>query len=168
MSSDCVLLSGLPPIIDAGVETLILGSFPSPSSLASQQYYAHPQNQFWRLLGAVIEQPLVAMPYDDRLRCLLDHYVGVWDIYQHCRREGALDSAIQAAETNDFSMLGMYAPKLRRVCFNGKTSARLERVFNSLGYATAVLPSSSPAYTLSFERKLEMWKALWPHRAASH
>lgn len=167
MSSDCALLRGLPPIIDSGIETLILGSFPSPSSLASQQYYAHPQNQFWRLLGAVLEQPLAAMPYAERQRCLLAHHVGVWDVYRHCRREGALDSAIQAAETNDFSALGMCAPKLWRVCFNGKTSARLVRVFDALGYATAVLPSSSPAYTLGFERKLEMWQALWPHRAAS-
>ncbi len=161
MSHDSELLHGLPPILDAGLETLILGSFPSPASLAAQQYYAHRQNQFWRLLGALLGEPLADLDYAEKQRCLLRHRVGVWDVYRRCQREGALDSAIQAAEPNDFSLLKITAPRLQRVCFNGKTSGIFERWFRDAGYATRVLPSTSPAYTLAFDRKLEMWRAAW-------
>lgn len=152
------LLTGLPPILDAGVETLILGSFPSPASLAVQQYYAHRQNQFWRLLGALTGEAFPDFDYATRQRRLLAHRIGVWDVYRCCARVGALDSAIQAAEPNDFSCLAVMVPNLRRVCFNGKTSAKFERLFAAQGYTTPVLPSSSPAYTLAFERKLDAWR----------
>ena len=161
MSHDSELLVGLPPILDAGVETLILGSFPSPASLAAQQYYAHRQNQFWRLLGALIGEPLADLDYAEKQRCLLRHHIGVWDVYRRCQREGALDSAIQAPEPNDFSLLKTAAPRLQRICFNGKTSGKFERGFRDAGYETRVLPSTSPAYTLAFDRKLEMWRAAW-------
>lgn len=154
------LLTGLPPILDAGVETLILGSFPSPASLAAQQYYAHRQNQFWRLLGALTGEAFADYDYATKQRRLLAHRVGVWDVYRRCARTGALDSAIQCAEPNDFLRLAADLPRLRRVCFNGKTSAKFERLFAAQGYATLVLPSTSPAYTLAFERKLDAWRAV--------
>jgi len=161
MNSDSVLLEGLPPILDAGVDTLILGSFPSPASLAAQHYYAHRQNQFWRLLGALLGEPLPDVDYAEKRRRLLVHRIGVWDVYRRCVRQGALDSAIQAAEPNDFSLLKTNAPVLRRVCFNGKTSGKFERWFCEQGYDTRVLPSTSPAFTLAFERKLELWRDAW-------
>ena len=161
VSGGRALLVGLPPILDAGVETLILGSFPSPASLAAQHYYAHRQNQFWRLLGALTGEALTDLDYAEKQRALLRHRIGVWDVYRCCAREGALDSAIEAGEPNDFSLLKTDAPQLRRVCFNGKTSGKFERWFRAQGYDTRVLPSSSPAYTLAFERKLELWRAVW-------
>lgn len=159
MNSDSTRLAGLPPILDAEVETLILGSFPSPASLAAQQYYAHCHNQFWRIMAAIVGEPVSGFDYAEKQRCLLRHRIGVWDVYRNCQREGALDAAIRAAEQNDFSKLEKEAPHVRRICFNGKTSGRFERYFHTLGYATCVLPSTSPAYTLSFERKLEGWRA---------
>jgi len=159
MNDDPAWLTGLPPILDAGIETLILGSFPSPASLAARQYYAHRQNQFWRLLGALTGEPLPELDYAARQRCLLAHRIGVWDVFRRCRREGALDAAIRAAEPNDFARLAVEAPRLRRVCFNGRTAARCERGFAAQGHATCVLPSSSPAYTLAFEDKLAAWRA---------
>lgn len=96
------LLVGLPPILDARIETLILGSFPSPASLVARQYYAHRQNQFWRLLGALLSQPLADLDYAEKQRTLLSHRIGLWDVYHRCTRQGALDSAIQAAALNDF------------------------------------------------------------------
>ena len=158
MSHASDTLTGLPPILDAGVETLILGSFPSPASLAAQHYYAHRQNQFWRLMGELLGEPFPGLDYPEKKRGLLRHHIGVWDVYRHCQREGALDSAIQGAEPNDFSLLKIQAPHLRRVCLNGKTSGKFERWFREQGYETCVLPSSSPAYTLSFENKLEQWR----------
>lgn len=152
------LLYGLPPIVDTGVKTLILGSFPSPASLVLRQYYGHRQNQFWRLLGAVLNEPLAAMDYAERQRRVLLRGVGVWDVYHCCWRQGSLDSAIQAPEINDFSCLRHETPQLRRVCFNGQTAGKLAGWFAQQGYQTAILPSSSPTYTLAFERKLARWR----------
>lgn len=152
-------LVGLPPIVDAGVRVLILGSFPSPASLAAQRYYAHPQNQFWRLLADVLAVPLFDLDYAGRQRALLAAGVGVWDVYGLCQREGSLDSAIRAAQPNDFARVTRVATQLRRVCFNGKTAARFAPRLASQGFDTCVLPSSSPAYTLAFADKLALWRA---------
>ncbi len=152
-------LAGLPPIVDAGVRVLILGSFPSPASLAAQRYYAHPQNQFWRLLGAVLEVPLPELDYAGKQRALLAAGIGVWDVYRFCRRDGSLDSAIRAAQPNDFAAVIRVAVRLRRVCFNGKTAARFAPRLASQGFDTCVLPSSSPAYTMAFAGKLSLWRA---------
>ena len=154
-------LIGLPPIIDADVTTLVLGSFPSPASLAAGQYYAHRQNQFWRVMADVLGEPFLELDYADKQRCLLRHGVGVWDIYHTCQREGALDAAIKAAEPNDFSQLVAVAPRLRRVCFNGQTAGRLASWFVGLGYETRILPSTSPAYTLVFSSKVARWREAW-------
>ena len=153
------LLHGLPPILDAGIKTLILGSFPSPASLAAEQYYGHRQNQFWRLLGALLGEPLPDLTYADKQRTLLRHRVGVWDVYRQCLRQGALDAAIQAAEVNDFSRLQSEAPALRSICFNGQTAGKFAGWFAQRGYLICVLPSTSPAYTLAFEGKLAAWRA---------
>ena len=152
--------TGFPPVIDGGVETLILGSFPSIASLGKAQYYAHPQNQFWRLLGAVIGEPLPEMDYESRKRTLLKHHIGLWDVIGRCVREGSLDSDIRSARHNDFERVTAVAGGLRRVFFNGKTAGRFERQFAMLGYETTVLPSSSPAYTLAFELKLAQWRQI--------
>ena len=156
---------GLPPVIDARVETLILGSFPSVASLGKAQYYGHPQNQFWRLVGAVIDQPLMEMAYEERRRTLLKHRIGLWDIIDTCKREGSLDSNIRDAGHNDYSRVTGVAKKLRRVCFNGKTAGSMEPLFAGWGYETLVLPSSSPAHTMHFDEKLKQWRQIaQPHR----
>jgi general secretion pathway protein E len=118
------LLHGLPPILDVGVRILILGSFPSPASLAAERYYAHRQNQFWRLLGVLLCEPLPVLDYADKQRSLLKHHIGIWDVYRQCRRQGALDAAIQSAEVNDFLRLREEAPQLQRICFNGRTAGK--------------------------------------------
>src|SRR3954454_357719 len=96
---------GFPPVIDARIETLILGSFPSVASLGKAQYYAHPQNHFWRLVGAVICEPLYEMDYQTRKRTLLEYHIGLWDIIDACRRDGSLDSNIRDARHNDFKQV---------------------------------------------------------------
>jgi TDG/mug DNA glycosylase family protein len=158
MPSNLDLLTGFPPIIDAGVGTLILGSFPSPVSLAAGQYYAHRQNQFWRIMAAITGEPLLELVYGERCQRLLAHRFGLWDIYHRCQRQGALDADIRAAEANDFSQLLSLAPGLRRICFNGRTAGGFERRVEALGYSSCILPSTSPAYTLAFARKLELWR----------
>ena len=151
-------LTGLAPVFDAASRCLILGSFPSPASLAAQQYYGHKQNHFWKLLGAVIEEPLFELPYPERLRRVLAHRIGIWDVYRACVRPGALDADIRAGEANDFSTLLTRAPEINRVCFNGQTAAKFAPQLARSGLETHVLPSSSPAYTLAFAIKLNRWR----------
>jgi len=140
---------------------LLLGSFPSAASLGKRQYYAHPQNQFWRLVGAVIDEPLVEMKYEQRLQTLLQYRIGLWDVIGACRRPGSLDSDIRDPRHNDFARVTHVAKKLKRVCFNGKTAGKFAPLFAEWGYATLMLPSSSPAHaTLRFEQKLGQWRKI--------
>ena len=82
-------LTGLAPVIDTGIRILVLGSFPGAASLAAQQYYAHPRNQFWRLMSALVGEELASLPYAERLPRLLAHGVGLWDVLAACEREGS-------------------------------------------------------------------------------
>lgn len=140
---------------------MILGSFPGKASLVAQQYYAHPRNQFWRLLSALLGEDLVALPYPEKLTRLQARHIGLWDAISACAREGSLDSAIRDAQTNDFKNLRHRCPALRRIAFNGKTSGRYATLLAQAGFETIVLPSSSPAHaSMTFEQKLALWRAL--------
>ncbi|KAB0642176.1 DNA-deoxyinosine glycosylase [Burkholderia latens] len=156
------MLQGFAPVVAPHTHTMILGSFPGEASLDAAQYYAHPRNQFWRLLGAVLGEPgLHELAYDARLERVLAHGIGIWDVLDACHREGSLDSAIRNAKPNDFASLREHAPLLKKVCFNGKTAGRFAGVIGEAGYETLVLPSSSPANAmLSFEQKLEHWRRI--------
>lgn len=153
------LLAGFPPVLDRSTRIVLLGSFPGAASLAADQYYAHPRNQFWRLLSAVLQDPLTGLPYEQRLQRVLSHGIGLWDVIALCEREGSLDADIRRAQANDFALLRQQCPKLRRICFNGKTSGKFAPQFADAGFETLVLPSSSPANAqLSFDEKLAQWK----------
>jgi len=153
---------GFAPVIDAGVHVLVLGSFPSPASLAARQYYGHPRNQFWPILGAVLGEPLVSLPYPDRLERLLSRRIGIWDVYATCERAGSLDSRIRAARSNDLAKLPRLAPRLRAVAFNGRVAGRFQSQIVELGYACAVLPSTSPAHAARhLDEKLAHWSAFF-------
>jgi hypoxanthine-DNA glycosylase len=155
------LLTGLAPVIASDTRILILGSFPGEASLRAQQYYAHPRNQFWKLVGALVDEDLYSLPYDDRLPRLLAHRFGLWDVLAACEREGSLDSAIRKPAANDFDRLRHLCPELETVGFNGQASGKFAPQFAEAGYRTVVLPSSSPAHmALSFEQKLERWRGL--------
>ncbi|MGI4842259.1 MAG: DNA-deoxyinosine glycosylase [Janthinobacterium lividum] len=154
-------LTGLAPVIDAEVRILVLGSFPGAASLAAGRYYAHPRNQFWRLISAVTGEDLASLPYEKRLPRLLAHHVGLWDVLAGCEREGSLDSAIRKPAANDFERLRVLCPRLETVGFNGQASGKFAPQFAAAGYRTLVLPSSSPAHmAMSFEQKLEVWRQL--------
>ena len=139
-------LRGFRPVIDRHVKRLILGSFPSEASLAAGQYYAHPRNQFWRLVGDLIGEPLYTVPYRTRLQRVLKHQLGLWDVLAACDREGSGDAAIRNHEANQFERLHRLAPKLSTVAFNGQTAGRFAPEFSAGGFHTAILPSSSPAH----------------------
>lgn len=152
-------LRGFAPVLDGGIETLILGSFPSETSLAAGQYYAHPSNQFWPILGRLLDEPLPSLAYRARLARLLAHRIGLWDVLGACERAGSLDADIRAARPNDFAALLAAAPRLRHVLFNGRSAGRFAPHFAAAGFGVAVLPSTSAAHAgCSLERKLCAWR----------
>lgn len=150
------------PVVDTHTRLLILGSLPGDASLRAGQYYGHPQNGFWRLVGGVIAVDLVALPYPERLAALKAAGVGLWDVIARAERPGSLDAAIRNAETADLNRLVDSLAALRAVAFNGGAAARLGR--RSLGDRPGVelidLPSSSPAYTRPLAEKAAAWAAL--------
>ena len=153
-------LEGLPPVADARTVVLVLGSFPGVASLKARQYYGHPQNQFWRILAALWPQHPLPGREDYAARCawLLARGLGVWDVYASCERQGSLDTAIRAAEVNDFAALAQRCPRLAAVAHNGGESYKHARRTAALGVPVHALPSTSPANaSWSFERKLQAW-----------
>lgn len=155
-------LRGFAPIIDARITRLVLGSFPSEASLAAGQYYAHPRNAFWTILGRLLGEPLADLPYEQRAACVLAHRVGIWDVYGACRRPGSLDTAIRAAQPNPLGRLLTLAPRLQGVAFNGAEAGRFSPLFEAAGLRVRVLPSTSPAHaSRNLEQKLALWAAWW-------
>lgn len=150
------------PVVDANTRLLILGSLPGDASLKAGQYYGHPQNAFWRLVGGVIGRDLTALTYPDRLQALKAAGVGLWDVIAEARRPGSLDQAIRGAATTDLRSLVDTLPKLEAIAFNGATAAKLghRTLANGTHAALIELPSSSPAHTLSFTAKAERWSVL--------
>jgi hypoxanthine-DNA glycosylase len=151
---------GLPPVLASDARVLILGSFPSEASLAARQYYAHPRNHFWPILGAVLNDTLADLPYAERLARVKAHRVAIWDTIISCERAGSLDAAIRNAEQGEIKRVRRVARRLKAVCFNGSTAARAKAAWAHAGYATLVLPSTSPAYTLPISDKLAAWRPL--------
>lgn len=154
-------LTCFPPVIETDTRILIIGSFPGKASLEAQQYYAHPRNQFWRLISAITGASIVGLPYEARLAHLLAHDIGMWDVFFSCERHGSLDTAIRNPQLNDFDALRHQYPTLARVCFNGKLSGKFAPRFATAGFEALVLPSSSPANAQwSFEQKLTAWRQI--------
>lgn len=150
------------PHVAPDARLLILGSLPGVRSLAEQQYYAHPTNQFWRLLGEVVGRPLAALPYNDRLAALRHAKVGLWDVIRSAERQTSNDSLIRDVEAHDLAALIATLPALRMIAFNGgKASAIGRKQLPSLGDIAVIdLPSSSAAHTVGFAAKLEHWLEL--------
>ena len=149
------------PIVTPRTRLLILGSLPGAASLAAGHYYANPRNQFWRLLEIAIEQPLASLSYEDRLDTLRSAGIGLWDTVAAASRSGSLDADIRLEAASDVPALAATLPELRAIAFNGGTAARIgRRELDATALTLIDLPSSSPAYTLGFERKAEAWSRL--------
>jgi TDG/mug DNA glycosylase family protein len=156
-----------PAISDSRCRVLILGSMPGKASLRANQYYAHPQNAFWRILSAYFEFPVDA-PYEQRVAELLRHHLAVWDVLRSCTRESSLDSDIVEASIvpNDFARFLSEHPAIRSICFNGSKAEACYRRHvlpslpeRDLGYHR--LPSTSPANaSTSYAKKLAAWKVV--------
>ncbi|TGX55574.1 DNA-deoxyinosine glycosylase [Sphingomonas gei] len=152
-----------PPVVDARTRLLVLGSLPGERSLAERRYYAHPQNQFWRLISPAAGHDLAALPYEQRLEALLAAHIGLWDVVASATRPGSTDAAMRDIEGHDVAALAASLPDLRGIAFNGGTALR--HGVRQLGdvaarYTIVALPSSSPLHTIGFDAKLPAWQAL--------
>jgi hypoxanthine-DNA glycosylase len=155
-----------PPIANAKARVLILGSMPGRASLAAAQYYAHPQNLFWRVLGDIIGAA-PALPYAARARALKSCGIALWDVLESCAREGSLDAAIDDAtlRANDFVLFYRAHPRIAQVFFNGAKAEACYRkhVLPLLAEGPAApshhrLPSTSPANaSMSRAHKQRLW-----------
>lgn len=160
-------LESFAPVARRDARVLILGTLPGPESWRRQQYYAHPWNAFWRIMGELFGAS-PEQPYRVRLATLRARGVALWDVCQSAYRPGALDAEIRrdSIVANDFA--GFYAThrQIRLVCFNGQTAANLYRRLVLPGLpepwqelTRAPLPSTSPAHaSLGFAEKLERWR----------
>ena len=154
---------GLPPIARSDARLFVLGSLPGDASLAAKRYYAHPTNQFWRLLGLAIGEELHGLGYEQRLERLAARQVGLWDVIASATRSGSLDQSIREAQHNRIEHLLRDFPNLRAIAFNGSTASAAGRrlIGEAPSHITLVdLPSSSAANTRPFEEKAAAWAAL--------
>ena len=153
---------GLPPIARPDARLFILGSLPGDASLMAKRYYAHPTNQFWRLVGHAIGEQLELLDYDDRLRMLAERRIGLWDVIASASRRGSLDQAIRSADHNALERLLSDFPEVRAIAFNGAAAASAGRKL--LGGANDCilidLPSSSAANTQPFTEKASAWSEI--------
>ncbi|TDF37576.1 DNA-deoxyinosine glycosylase [Alteromonadaceae bacterium M269] len=159
-------ITSFKPIAERSARILILGSMPGVASLDAEQYYAHPRNAFWPIMAQLFSFDL-DLPYGDRAVKLKSSQVAVWDVLHSCVRPGSLDSDIETGTRvpNDFIRFFEQHPNIERVGFNG---GEAEKSFNRYvlptiepeGMSFVRLPSTSPAHTMSLEKKIAAWKEL--------
>jgi len=162
-------INSFPPVENLSASMLILGSMPGEASLRAGEYYAHPRNHFWRLMGSLI--PLEPdSKYEARIQSLQAAGIALWDVLHSCVREGSLDARIDKATqtSNDFNLFFARHTSISHVFFNGSAAEQIFRREVLPGLALRYmeymrLPSTSPANaSFSYEKKLEAWKAILP------
>ena len=161
-------IKSFPPVCDAAAKILILGSMPGKRSLVQQQYYAHPQNSFWKIMGALFGAT-PELPYPQRLKLLKQNHIALWDVLATCVRASSLDSHIEQEQPNDFATFFAAHPHITHVYFNGsKAEQSFSRfVLNKQQLPPLelhCLPSTSPAHAgMGYAQKLTAWKIIKQH-----
>lgn len=142
------------PSIDNNSKILILGSMPGVKSLEEQQYYAPPQNRFWKVMGVICNEPMLhEFDYDLKLKTLLNNNIALWDTIKSCKRDGSLDSEIQNENPNDIRKLLKKHSNIKTICLNGnKSYSAFKKYFPVLldKYSCRKMPSTSPANATTF------------------
>ncbi len=155
------LIVAFPPILPDNPHTLILGTMPGRKSLETNQYYAHPQNQFWKFMGDIYGAGLF-LPYEDRIRILKEQNIAVWDVIRSCVRQGSMDTDIKNEVVNDFEEFYRQHSSINLVVFDSLTAEKIYKkqvlptLTKSLKYVR--VPSPSPAHaSLPYAAKLALW-----------
>lgn len=154
------MISSFPPITSPNAQILILGTMPGAMSLQQQEYYAHKQNQFWKILFTVFSDGIVPENFEFKVQLIKENRIVLWDVLANCEREGSLDVNIKNHQENDIPGLLQEFPGIRKILFNGKESHRyfMKKFGNLDGIEFHVMSSTSPANTVKFEEKLKSWR----------
>ena len=155
-------ISSFPPIANKDSKILILGSIPGVKSLEMQQYYAHPQNKFWKIICEIFNEEFTTN-YQQRIEILEKHHIALWDVIDTCERKGSLDSEIRNEEANKIEELLQNFPNIKAIFCNGQKSYKnLQKILPKDFYLPIiVLPSTSPAHaSLRYEEKLLSWQKI--------
>lgn len=159
------IIRSFPPIVSGKDRVLILGSMPGVASLEANQYYAHPRNAFWPIMGELFGAGL-ELPYKQRIRILNEAGVALWETLQACVRPGSLDASITDEVPNDFVKFFKKHPAITHVFFNGAHADQAFRrhvapTLPDRGQVFVRLPSTSPAHAgMNFKKKLEVWRCV--------
>ena len=147
------------PLIWDDSQILILGTFPSIVSFEQSFYYAHPRNQFWKILSAIYDMP--ADTQEERIKILAEKKLALWDVIASCTRANSSDTNLKDIIPNDFETFLSKYP-IKKLLFTGrKAESIFEKYFSHLNIKRERLPSPSPAYAaMKFEEKLTIYKSL--------
>jgi hypoxanthine-DNA glycosylase len=159
-------IHSFPPIAGRDAKVLILGSMPGQASLDAGQYYAHPKNRFWPIMGELFGFDADA-PYEIRKQALIDAGIALWDVLQSCTRIGSLDTSIDhhTEIANDIPTFLHDHPGIHAVFFNGSKAEACYRrhVQPRIGRPISChrLPSTSPAHaSRSLAEKFAAWQTV--------
>lgn len=160
MFIDTRRLKNFPPIVNQSCRILILGSMPSKVSLQKRQYYGHPQNHFWKIIGHLLRHKEWA-DYATKRKTLLENNIALWDVVDSCWRESSLDVDLREVKGSDLKTFIKKYPNIKAVFCNGTTAFSLfRRNYGDIDLPVVRLPSTSPAHTISFGKKLQKWRRI--------
>lgn len=166
---------GFEPVFDERSRILVLGSFPSVLSRENAFYYGNPQNRFWRVMAACLDEPV---PQNEgglsdngrpltleesiaaKKRMLLRHGIALWDVIASCDIKGSSDASIKNVVPAQVERV-LEEAHIGAVICNGGTAGRLYKRYLQwqVGLAAHVLPSTSPANAAwQLERLTARWQ----------
>ena len=146
------------PIADSNAKILILGSVPSVKSLEEAQFYAHPQNQFWKFMFQMFGEEYT-LDYEMKKSLIIRHNIALWDILQECERKGSMDADIKEAKPNDILGLLGECGNICHIFCNGQTTYKYFKRFIKTDIPSTCLPSTSPANAkMRYDEKFNVWK----------
>lgn len=157
----CLIAHPFEPVVNVDSRVLVLGSMPSEASMSAGFYYGHPRNAFWPIIASICGRTAPG-EIDEKVELLYENKIALWDVLKSCAREGSLDSSIKCAQPNDFAAFFSRWPNIKAVFLNGGLAYKLfVKSCGKLSADTVVekLPSTSPAYTIPFDKKLEAWRS---------
>lgn len=149
------------PIVDKASRILILGSVPGVKSLEMQEYYAHPQNAFWKIIYRLFNQEFTT-DYHEKINFLKSNHIALWDAIESCERKGSIDSTIKNEAENDILQLLSDYPNIKAIFCNGQKSYKnlLRLLGKDFALPIILLPSTSPLHTIPFDEKLVVWRQI--------
>ena len=164
---DMPRIQSFPPIENPAAKVLILGSMPGMESLRAGQYYAHPRNAFWSIMGDLVGAA-PTLPYEARIQKLKSAGIALWDVLASCTRHGSMDADIEADSicANDFASFFLNHPCITQVVFNGTMAERffrkhVQHLLEPRMLNCRRLPSTSPANaSMQYGQKLSAWKVI--------